>query len=165
MSIISQDIFIFNDTIWNSIVCGKKISDHKVLTLCRDIGIDEFVMKMGEGYGTFVGEKGIKLSGGQKQKIAIARAIVSGGKVLIMDEATASVDNISQNDIMNNIKPYIRDKIVIMIAHRLSTVKNADKIFVMKSGEVVGEGPHNELIQNCKEYQNLIAAEKQIAGN
>lgn len=66
---------------------------------------------------------------------------------------------------MNNIKPYIRDKIVIMIAHRLSTVKNADKIFVMKSGEVVGEGPHNELIQNCKEYQNLIAAEKQIAGN
>lgn len=165
MSIISQDIFIFNDTIWNNIVCGKKISDHKVLTLCRDIGIDEFVMKMEEGYGTFVGEKGIKLSGGQKQKIAIARAIVSGGKVLIMDEATASVDNISQNNIMNNIKPYIRDKIVIMIAHRLSTVKNADKIFVMKSGEVVGEGPHNELIQNCKEYQNLIAAEKQIAGN
>lgn len=165
MSIISQDIFIFNDTIWNNVVCGKKVSENKVMKICRDVGMEEFVLKMEEGYGTFVGEKGIKLSGGQKQKIAIARAIVSGGRVLIMDEATAAVDNISQNNIMNNIKPYLSEKIVIIIAHRLSTVKNASKIYVMKSGEVVGEGSHTELIQWCIEYKNLIAAEKQNVEN
>lgn len=165
ISIISQDILIFNDTIWNNIVCSSKKDRNTILNICKNVGIEEFVQKLDKKYETVVGEHGIKLSGGQKQKIAIARALINDGTILIMDEATSAIDNISQKNIMDNIQKYLTEKIVIIIAHRLSIVKNADKIFVMKHGEVVGYGSHNDLISNCLEYQELIAAEEQDTGN
>lgn len=159
ISVISQDVLIFNDTIWNNIVCGLNVEAEKVLKICKDVGVAEFALTMKEGYETCVGEKGTRLSGGQRQKIAVARALVTNGKIFIMDEATAAVDNISQNEIMSNIRPYLKEKIVIIIAHRMSVVKNTDKIYVMKKGECVGSGTHNELIKNCDEYKKLIIAE------
>lgn len=158
IAVISQDVLIFNDTIWKNIVCESKLSKEEILKICRLTGVEEFVLNMNEAYNTKVGERGALLSGGQKQKIAIARALASGGRVLVLDEATASVDNVSQSQIMNNIREYLRNKIVIIIAHRLITVKDADEICVMKDGCCVGNGSHGELIKNCAEYSELLLA-------
>ena len=115
---------------------------------------------MQKGYDTVIGERGARLSGGQKQKIALARALVSGGKVLILDEATAALDNVSQNKVIRNLLPYLKNKITIIIAHRLETIKNADQIYVLNDGKCVGNGSHDMLLRNCQEYKELYAIEK-----
>lgn len=160
ISIVSQDIFAFNDTIWNNIVGTSKKEKNEVLEICKAVGVDEFVAKMQKGYDTVIGERGARLSGGQKQKIALARALVSGGKVLILDEATAALDNVSQNKVIRNLLPYLKNKITIIIAHRLETIKNADQIYVLNDGKCVGNGSHDMLLRNCQEYKELYAIEK-----
>lgn len=159
IAIVSQDIFAFNDTIWNNIVGTSKLEKKEILKICKDVGVDDFVFKMAKGYDTVIGERGTRLSGGQKQKIALARALIAGGKILIMDEATAALDNISQKEVTRNISPYLKDKITIIIAHRLDTIKNADQIYVMKDGRCVGNGTHALLLQNCEEYRALYESE------
>lgn len=160
ISIVSQDVFAFNDTIWNNIVGTSKKEKNEVLEICKAVGVDEFVAKMQKGYDTVIGERGARLSGGQKQKIALARALVSGGKVLILDEATAALDNVSQNKVIRNLLPYLKNKITIIIAHRLETIKNADQIYVLNDGKCVGNGSHDMLLRNCQEYKELYAIEK-----
>lgn len=103
-----------------------------------------------------VGENGNKLSGGQKQRIAMARALVHADNVLILDEATSALDNITQNEIMKNIKPLYQDKIVIIITHRLDTISDVDKIFVMSEGRICEEGQHNELMKKGEKYYALV---------
>lgn len=162
ISFVSQDVLIFNATIWNNIVGSSDMGKKEVLEICKKVGIDEFVMNFNEGYMTIVGERGAKLSGGQKQKIAIARALIDKGSILIMDEATAAMDNITQQGIMENIRPYLENKIVIIIAHRLAVVKGADNIYVLKNGECVGRGSHYTLLERCEEYRKLYETEDQI---
>lgn len=162
ISFVSQDVLIFNATIWNNIVGSSDMGKKEVLEICKKVGIDEFVMNFNEGYMTIVGERGAKLSGGQKQKIAIARALIDKGSILIMDEATAAMDNITQQGIMENIRPYLENKIVIIIAHRLAVVKGADNIYVLKNGECVGRGSHHTLLERCEEYRKLYETEDQI---
>lgn len=159
ISIITQDVLIFNDTIWNNIKFRTKMNDDKIRDICKDIGIEEFVSKFENGYKTVVGEKGAKLSGGQRQKIAIARALVADTKIIIMDEATSALDNISQNNVMVKMQSYIKNKTVIIIAHRLSVVKEAKNIYVLKNGECVGQGSHEILLNECNDYKELINAE------
>uniref|UniRef100_UPI0021F8C5C9 ABC transporter ATP-binding protein n=1 Tax=Paraclostridium bifermentans TaxID=1490 RepID=UPI0021F8C5C9 len=157
ISIITQDSLLFDDTIINNLVFDKKHMDEKqIYNICKCVGIYDFINELPNGFETTVGEKGVKLSGGQKQRIAIARALLTDSKIIVFDEATSALDNISQSIILENINKYLTDKTVLVIAHRLSTVKNADKIYVIDKGIVVESGSHEELVSNKSVYYNLL---------
>lgn len=157
ISIITQDSLLFDDTVINNLVFDKKNMDEKqIYNICKCVGIYDFINELPNGFETTVGEKGVKLSGGQKQRIAIARALLTDSKIIVFDEATSALDNISQSIILENINKYLTDKTVLVIAHRLSTVKNADKIYVIDKGIVVESGSHEELVSNKSVYYNLL---------
>ena len=122
---------------------------------CKFAAADEFINKLPERYETRVGENGVKLSGGQKQRISIARAIIKNSSIILLDEATSSLDTESERIVQNAINNLIKNKTTIVIAHRLSTIHNSDKIFVFKNGKVVDSGKHEFLLNNCKEYKSL----------
>ena len=121
---------------------------------------DEFINKLSDGYDTLIGENGIRLSGGQKQRISIARAILKESPIILLDEATSSLDAGSEKIVQDAILNLIKNKTTLVIAHRLSTIHNADKIFVMKSGNIINSGKHEFLIERCQEYRSLY--EKQL---
>lgn len=164
ISIITQDSLLFDDTITNNLVFDKKyIDEQQIHNICKCVGIYDFINDLPSGFETIVGEKGVKLSGGQKQRISIARALLSDSKIIVFDEATSALDNISQSIILENINKYLIDKTVVVIAHRLSTVKNSDKIYVIDKGRIVESGSHEELVSNKSAYYNLLN-EKTIEG-
>ncbi|SFE91280.1 ABC transporter ATP-binding protein [Peptostreptococcus sp. D1] len=154
-SVVVQDNVIYDGTIKENICLSKTICEDELINLCENIGIYSYIKSLENGFSTQIGERGIKLSGGQKQKIALARALIEDSDVLILDEATSSLDNISQICIVENLNKYIRDKIVIVIAHRLSTIKDVDNIYVLKKGVVVESGKHQDLIDSKGEYYSL----------
>ena len=157
ISIISQDLLLLDDIIFNNLTLGRnKISLQKVEDVCNNVGLLEYINGLEDGFNTNIGENGTKLSGGQKQRIAIARAILNDTKVIIFDEATSSLDNISQKVILQNIKPFLKNKVVIIVAHRLSTIKDADNIYIMNNGEVIEEGSHDELLLNKGAYFSML---------
>lgn len=155
ISIVSQETVIFSGTIKENILINKKTIDKELEKICKSVGLEEFINTLEEGINTEIGERGVKISGGQKQRISIARAILNDSSVLIFDEATSALDNISQNNIIENLKDYLKDKIVIMIAHRLSTIIDVDVIYVMKNGEVIEKGKHINLIKKDGYYSSL----------
>ena len=155
ISIVSQETVIFSGTIKENILINKKTTDEELEKICKSVGLEEFINSLEEGINTEIGERGVKISGGQKQRISIARAILNDSSVLIFDEATSALDNISQNNIIENLKDYLKDKIVIMIAHRLSTIIDVDVIYVMKNGEVIEKGKHINLIKKDGYYSSL----------
>tara|TARA_B100000941_G_C28288728_1_gene440378 strand:- start:338 stop:730 length:393 start_codon:yes stop_codon:yes gene_type:complete len=122
---------------------------------CKFAAADEFINKLPDKYETYVGENGVKLSGGQKQRISIARAIIKNSSIILLDEATSSLDTESERIVQDAINNLIKNKTTIVIAHRLSTIHNSDKIFVFKNGKVVDSGKHEFLISNCEEYKSL----------
>ena len=122
---------------------------------CKFAAADEFINKLPKRYETQVGENGVKLSGGQKQRISIARAIIKNSSIILLDEATSSLDTESERIVQNAINNLIKNKTTIVIAHRLSTIHNSDKIFVFKNGKVVDSGKHEFLVNNCEEYKSL----------
>ena len=157
ISIISQDLLLLDDSIFNNLTLGRnKISLQKVEDVCNNVGLLEYINGLEDGFNTNIGENGTKLSVGQKQRIAIARAILNDTKVIIFDEATSSLDNISQKVILQNIKPFLKNKVVIIVAHRLSTIKDADNIYIMNNGEVIEEGSHDELLLNKGAYFSML---------
>ena len=156
LSLVSQDIILFDDTIKNNIAYAKKdASQEDVLRACKYAAADEFIEKLPEGYNTMIGENGIRLSGGQKQRISIARAILKESPIILLDEATSSLDADSEEIVQNAITNLTKNKTTLVIAHRLSTIHNADKIFVMKDGKIINSGNHDFLIENCAEYKSL----------
>ena len=156
LSLVSQDIILFDDTIKNNIAYAKKdASQEYVLRACKYAAADEFIEKLPEGYNTMIGENGIRLSGGQKQRISIARAILKESPIILLDEATSSLDADSEEIVQNAITNLTKNKTTLVIAHRLSTIHNADKIFVMKDGKIINSGNHDFLIENCAEYKSL----------
>ena len=153
---VSQDVVLFDETIRNNISYAKVgASDSEILRACKFAAADEFIEKLPEGYNTMIGENGIRLSGGQKQRISIARAILKESAIILLDEATSSLDADSEEIVQNAINNLTRNKTTLVIAHRLSTIHNADKIFVMKNGKVINSGNHEFLISNCEEYKSL----------
>ena len=122
--------------------------------------MSDFIEKLENKFETIIGENGVRLSGGQKQRISIARAILKKSPIILLDEATSSLDTGSEEIVQNAIKNLTKNKTTLVIAHRLSTIHKADKIFVIKSGEVINSGNHEYLIKNCKEYKSLY--EKQL---
>ena len=161
ISLVSQDIILFDDTIKNNIIYAKSdASQSEVTNACKFAAAHEFIEKLPNGYETLIGENGIKLSGGQKQRISIARAILKKSPIILLDEATSSLDADSEEIVQNAILNLTKNKTTLVIAHRLSTIHKADKIFVIKSGEVIDSGNHEFLIKNCDEYKSLY--EKQL---
>ncbi|EIS9209317.1 ABC transporter ATP-binding protein [Clostridioides difficile] len=155
--IITQDLLLFDDTIINNLKpYNNNIDKEYFLNVCKSTGIYEFINTFPHGFNTIVGEKGVRLSGGQKQRISIARALLSDSKIIVFDEATSALDNISQDIVLENIREFLIEKTVIIIAHRLSTVKKADKIYVIHKGKIAEEGYHEELISNKDVYYNLL---------
>ncbi len=156
ISLVSQDIILFDDTIKNNIAYAKdNASMSEILEACKFAAAEEFIEKMPEKYNTLIGENGIRLSGGQKQRLSIARAVLKKSPIILLDEATSSLDADSEEIVQNAITNLTKNKTTLVIAHRLSTIHNADKIFVLKDGKIVDSGNHNFLIDNCEEYKSL----------
>ena len=156
LSLVSQDVILFDDSIINNIkYANKNASLDEIKKACKFSAADEFINKLQNGYNTVVGENGVRLSGGQKQRISIARAILKEAPIILLDEATSSLDADSEEIVQNAIKNLTKNKTTLVIAHRLSTIHNADKIFVLKSGEVINSGDHQFLINECDEYKSL----------
>ena len=161
ISLVSQDIILFDDTIKNNIIYAKSnASQSEVINSCKFAAAHEFIEKLPNGYETLIGENGIKLSGGQKQRISIARAILKKSPIILLDEATSSLDADSEEIVQNAILNLTKNKTTLVIAHRLSTIHKANKIFVLKNGEINDFGNHESLMKNCKEYKSLY--EKQL---
>ena len=156
LSMVSQDIILFDDTVKNNIAYAKShASNDEIIKACKFAAADEFIEKLPKGYETIIGENGIRLSGGQKQRISIARAILKESPIILLDEATSSLDAESEEVVQNAINNLTKNKTTLVIAHRLSTIHNADKIFVMKNGSIINSGNHDFLIKNCEEYNSL----------
>ncbi len=156
LSMVSQDVILFDDTIKNNISYAKEgASDHDIKKACKFAAANEFIEKLPNGYDTLIGENGIRLSGGQKQRISIARAILKESPLILLDEATSSLDAESEEIVQNAIMNLTKNKTTLVIAHRLSTIHNANKIFVLKNGNIVNSGNHDFLINNCEEYKTL----------
>lgn len=165
ISMVFQNVYLFQDTIANNIKFGKEnasredIEKAAKLACCHD-----FIMKLPDKYDTIVGEGGASLSGGEKQRISIARALIKDAKIIIFDEATANVDPENEDKLQEAMESLCKEKTVIMIAHRLKTVKNAEKIIVLEKGKVVQEGTHSDLIQKAGIYQEFIQSKKEAIG-
>jgi len=156
ISLVSQDVFLFNGSVRDNIRYGRPGAEENEITEASlTANAHEFIIKLEKGYDTTVGERGVKLSGGQKQRISIARAILKDAPILILDEATSSVDTRTEQLIQEALEKLMKNKTTIIIAHRLSTIQNADKIFVLKQGEIVEEGQHSELIKQDGLYSQL----------
>ena len=158
---VSQDVILFDDTIKNNIAYAKdNATQLEIEKACKFAAADEFIEKLPQKYETIIGENGVRLSGGQKQRISIARAILKESPIILLDEATSSLDAESEQIVQNAILNLTKNKTTLVIAHRLSTIHNADTIFVMKDGKIKNSGKHDFLIDNCKEYKSLY--EKQL---
>ena len=161
ISLVSQDTTLFDDTIKNNIAYANlDASESEIIEAAKLSYCDEFINELPQKYETIIGENGIRLSGGEKQRISIARAILKKSQIILLDEATSSLDSETEEKIQSAIDVLTKNKTTIVIAHRLSTVLNSNKIFVVESGKIIASGKHEELLQNSKQYKNFY--DKQI---
>lgn len=160
VSIIRQEPFIFNRTILENFkLINKNIKLKDVREYCKMAYLDDYIMSLPKKYNTVLGEGGVNLSGGQKQRLSIARTLAKKSKIVLFDEATSALDNNSQEYIKKSIDSLVKDHTVIIVAHRLSTIIDADIIYVIDDGKVVGSGKHNDLLLNNSIYKNLYETE------
>lgn len=157
ISLVSQDIVLFNDTVVNNIAYGSlsEHSEEEIIAAAKAAHALEFIEAMPNGFQTMVGDKGVLLSGGQRQRIAIARALLKDSPIIILDEATSALDTESERYIQDALGALMKSRTTLVIAHRLSTVENADKILVMRDGRIVESGSHAELLAAGKDYASL----------
>ncbi|WP_264173374.1 ABC transporter ATP-binding protein [Clostridium estertheticum] len=156
IAVAMQDIFLFSDTIEGNIAYGLPTASMDEVRWAAGIaGADDFINKMEEGYDTIVGERGVGLSGGQKQRISLARALLKNPSIIILDDTTSSLDIQTENNIRHSLDKYFKDKTTFIIAHRISSVKNADMILVLNNGRIVERGTHSELLVKKGEYYNV----------
>jgi ATP-binding cassette subfamily B protein len=158
---VPQEVFLFSDTIANNIAFSADVLDMpRIEQAAKDAAVYNNIMELEQGFETLIGERGVTLSGGQKQRVSIARAIVKHPQILIFDDCLSAVDTRTEEEILNNLGSIMQNKTSIIIAHRISTIKNADKILVMDNGEIVEQGTHDQLMQQKKVYFELY--EKQL---
>ena len=164
ISLVSQDIILFDDTVRANIAYAKlDATDKEIEEACNFAAASDFIKNLPQSYDTLIGENGIRLSGGQKQRISIARAILKNSPIILLDEATSSLDADSEEKVQNAIINLTKNKTTLVIAHRLSTIMRANKIIVVNKGKIVETGTHNELLKNSSIYKNLYS--KQLSAN
>jgi ABC-type multidrug transport system fused ATPase/permease subunit len=156
MGVVSQDSILFNDTVINNIAFGVEIENSQVLESSKMANADKFIQNLDEKYETFIGDAGNKLSGGEKQRLSIARAIYKNPEILILDEATSSLDTKSEKAVQEALNRLMKNRTSLVIAHRLSTIQNADKIIVLDNGKIVEMGNHKELVGKNSFYKKFI---------
>lgn len=165
ISMVFQDVYLFNDTIENNIKFGVPDATHEmVVEAARKACCDDFIEALPEGYNTVIGESGSALSGGEKQRLSIARAILKDAPIIIFDEATANVDPENEDRLQKAMEKLMKDKTVIMIAHRLKTVRNASNIIVINGGKIVQQGTHKKLIKEEGIYKEFVSEKKKSSG-
>lgn len=158
ISMVFQNVYLFEDTIMNNIRLAKpNASDEDIISAAKKARCHDFIKSLQKGYETKIGEAGSTLSGGEKQRIAIARAILKDAPIVILDEFTSALDVENEHHILQAIDNLVQNKTVIMIAHRLETVRKADNIIVLDKGEIAQEGTHNELITQDGIYKSFIS--------
>lgn len=161
ISIVPQKTVLFSGTIKENIKWGKEdATDDEVREVCKIADADSFITSFNKGYDSIVGQGGSNLSGGQKQRIAIARALIKRPEILILDDSTSALDTDTEYRIRKSLKEYSKDMTTILIAQKISSVINADKIIVLDHGKIVGEGTHNELMSNCEVYQDIYKSQQ-----
>lgn len=165
ISMVFQNVYLFADTIENNIKFGKPDATHEeVVEAARKACCDDFISALPDGYNTLIGEGGASLSGGEKQRLSIARAMLKNAPIVIFDEATANVDPENEDRLQAAIEELTKDKTIIMIAHRLKTVRNADQILVVSGGHIVQQGKHDDLIRQKGIYADFVSGRKQAIG-
>lgn len=161
VGIVQQEVFIFPDTIMENIRYGRPdATDEEVVLAAREAEIYDDILEMKDGFSTYVGERGTRLSGGQKQRISIARIFLKDPKILILDEATSALDTVTEQKIQQSFEKLMKGRTSIVIAHRLATVRNADRIVVIEDGRIVEQGPGIELIARGGEYAKLLKTQE-----
>ena len=156
MGIVSQESILFNDTIYNNIKLGNvNASEEEIISAAKTANAHNFILKTKNGYQTNIGDRGNKLSGGQKQRLSIARAVLKNPEILILDEATSSLDTASEKLVQEALEKLMHTRTSLIIAHRLSTIKNADEIIVLDAGKIIEKGTHQELIEKNGHYKKL----------
>lgn len=164
-SFVFQNVYLFRDTVANNIRFGQPDAPmEKVTEAAKKARCHDFIMKLPQGYDTVIGEAGGRLSGGERQRLSIARAIMKDAPIIILDEATANVDPENEKELMEAIGELTREKTVIMIAHRLKTVRHADQILVVDKGRIVQRGTHDELMVQNGIYRHFITGREQAVG-
>ena len=165
ISMVFQNVYLFHDSVENNIRFGRPEATHEqVVAAAKRACCRDFILSLPEGYDTIIGEGGSTLSGGEKQRISIARAILKDAPIIILDEATSSVDPENEQALLSAIQELTKDKTLISIAHRLSTVRNADQIIVIDQGRVVQQGKHNELLQKDGIYRKFLSLRTRATG-
>jgi len=164
ISLVSQDIILFDDSVRANIAYANlNATNQQIKEACKFAAANDFIEKLPQSYDTVIGENGIRLSGGQKQRISIARAILKGASIILLDEATSSLDADSEEKVQNAIINLTKNKTTLVIAHRLSTIMRANKIIVLNEGRIVETGRHEDLVKNSTVYKNLYS--KQLSAN
>jgi len=158
VGIVTQQTILFNDTVRNNIAYGDiRKSDEDIVRAAEAANAHDFIMKLPQGYDTVIGEQGVKLSGGERQRISIARALLKDAPILILDEATSSLDTEAEIEVQDALDKLMKGRTTFVIAHRLSTIRNADRIVVLVDGRIVEEGTHESLLRRRGEYYKLYS--------
>ena len=156
IGIVTQQTILFNDTVRNNIAYGDIYkSDGEIIAAAKAANAYDFIMKMNQGFDTLIGEQGARLSGGERQRLCIARALLKNAPILILDEATSSLDSEAELEVQKALENLMAGRTTLVIAHRLSTIQNADRIVVISNGRIVEEGRHDELMECDGEYCRL----------
>jgi ABC-type multidrug transport system fused ATPase/permease subunit len=162
MALVSQDTLLFNDTIKNNIIYGLKrmISDEEIIDVAKRARLYDLIISLPEKFDTYVGDRGVRLSGGEKQRVSIARALLKGAEMLILDEATSSLDSSTEKLIQDALNEVMEERTAIVIAHRLFTIRHADKIVVIENGSLIEQGSLNELLEKKGKFYEYWEAQK-----